>query len=205
MSQLADHQIISLAERGMITPFERECVSEIESPFEAIDMANRGSHVRKVISYGPTSYGYDIRLANEFKLFRPKYDTVIDPKHPDPSLFEDIKADVLQLPPHSYCLARTIERFVIPNDILVICLGKSTYARCGFLINVTPAEPEWEGYLTLEIANLTPCPALVYANEGIAQFVFFRGESKPKWTYATKNKGKPSKYQNQEGVTPGKV
>lgn len=204
MSQLADWEIVELAERGMITPFVTECVREVDR--KAGWLGNKGTpEVDKIISFGPSSYGYDVRLAAEFKMFVPYPGVVIDPKNMDPRLFVDVVADVIEIPPHSYMLARTIERFVIPDNILVLCVGKSTYARCGFLINVTPAEPAWAGELTLEIANLTPCPARVYANEGIAQFIFFRGKQKPRFTYATKNGGKPSKYQDQRGVVPGKV
>ena len=127
-----------------------------------------------VIWYGLSSYGYDIRVADEFKVFTNVYNTVVDPKNFDPKSFVDIKADVCIIPPNSFALARTIEYFRIPRDILTVCLGKSTYARCGIIVNVTPFEPEWEGHVTIEISNTTPLPARIYANEGIAQVLFFQ-------------------------------
>ena len=129
-----------------------------------------------VVSYGLSSYGYDIRVADEFKIFTNINNTVIDPKNFDPRSFVDIKADVCIVPPNSFALARTIEYFRIPRDVLTICLGKSTYARCGIIVNVTPFEPEWEGSVTLEISNTTPLPAKIYANEGIAQVLFFQSD-----------------------------
>jgi dCTP deaminase len=129
-----------------------------------------------VISYGVSSYGYDIRVADEFKVFTNVYNTVVDPKNFDPKSFVDIKADVCIIPPNSFALARTIEYFRIPRDILTICLGKSTYARCGIIVNVTPFEPEWEGHVTIEISNTTPLPAKIYSNEGIAQVLFFQSD-----------------------------
>jgi dCTP deaminase len=154
--------------------------------------------VRKgVVSYGLSSYGYDIRVADEFKVFTNIYNTLIDPKNFDPTCFVDIKSDVCIVPPNSFALARTIEYFKIPRDVLTICLGKSTYARCGIIVNVTPFEPEWEGYVTIEISNTTPLPAKIYANEGIAQVLFFKGEEEPEISY----KDKAGKYQGQVGVT----
>ena len=129
-----------------------------------------------VVSYGLSSYGYDIRVADEFKVFTNINNTVIDPKNFDPRSFVDIKADVCIVPPNSFALARTIEYFRIPRDVLTVCLGKSTYARCGIIVNVTPFEPEWEGFVTLEISNTTPLPAKIYANEGIAQVLFFQSD-----------------------------
>ena len=154
-----------------------------------------------VVSYGLSSYGYDIRVADEFKVFTNIYNTVVDPKNFDPKSFVDIKADVCIIPPNSFALARTIEYFRIPRDILTICLGKSTYARCGIIVNVTPFEPEWEGHVTIEISNTTPLPAKIYANEGIAQVVFFQSDE----TCAVSYKDKKGKYQAQRGVTLPKV
>ena len=158
-----------------------------------VDTQVRGS----AISYGVSSYGYDIRVADEFKIFTNINNTVIDPKNFDPRSFVDVKTDVCIVPPNSFALARTIEYFRIPRDVLTICLGKSTYARCGIIVNVTPFEPEWEGHVTLEISNTTPLPAKIYANEGIAQVLFFRGEEPPEVSY----KDKAGKYQSQTGVT----
>ena len=154
-----------------------------------------------VISYGVSSYGYDIRVADEFKVFTNVYNTVVDPKNFDPKSFVDIKADVCIIPPNSFALARTIEYFRIPRDILTICLGKSTYARCGIIVNVTPFEPEWEGHVTIEISNTTPLPAKIYANEGIAQVLFFQGDEPCEISY----KDKKGKYQAQRGVTLPKI
>ena len=154
-----------------------------------------------VISYGVSSYGYDIRVADEFKVFTNVYNTVVDPKHFDPKSFVDIKADVCIIPPNSFALARTIEYFRIPRDILTVCLGKSTYARCGIIVNVTPFEPEWEGHVTIEISNTTPLPAKIYANEGIAQVLFFQGDEPCEVSY----KEKKGKYQAQTGVTLPKI
>ena len=154
--------------------------------------------VRKgVVSYGLSSYGYDIRVADEFKVFTNINSTVIDPKNFDPNAFVDIKADVCIVPPNSFALARTVEYFRIPRDILTVCLGKSTYARCGIIVNVTPFEPEWEGTVTLEISNTTPLPAKIYANEGIAQVLFFQSDEPCARSY----KDKKGKYQAQRGVT----
>ena len=150
-----------------------------------------------VISYGVSSYGYDIRVADEFKVFTNVYNTVVDPKNFDPKSFVDIKADVCVIPPNSFALARTIEYFRIPRDILTVCVGKSTYARCGIIVNVTPFEPEWEGHVTIEISNTTPLPARIYANEGIAQVLFFQGDEPCAVSY----KDKKGKYQAQRGVT----
>ena len=154
-----------------------------------------------VVSYGLSSYGYDIRVADEFKVFTNINSTVIDPKHFDPRSFVDIKADVCIVPPNSFALARTIEYFRIPRDVLTICLGKSTYARCGIIVNVTPFEPEWEGTVTLEISNTTPLPASIYANEGIAQVLFFQSDEPCEVSYGDKR----GKYLKQQGVTLPKV
>jgi dCTP deaminase len=180
----ADRWITRMArEHGMIEPFvERQ--------------ARTG-----VVSYGVSSYGYDIRVADEFKVFTNIYNTLVDPKNFDPKSFVDIKADVCIIPPNSFALARTIEYFRIPRDILTICLGKSTYARCGIIVNVTPFEPEWEGHVTIEISNTTPLPAKIYANEGIAQVLFFQGDEPCEVSY----KDKQGKYQAQRGVTLPKI
>ena len=162
-----------------------------------IDTQVRGS----AISYGVSSYGYDIRVADEFKIFTNINNTVIDPKNFDPRSFVDVKTDVCIVPPNSFALARTIEYFRIPRDVLTICLGKSTYARCGIIVNVTPFEPEWEGTVTLEISNTTPLPAKIYANEGIAQVLFFQSDEPCEMSYADKK----GKYQAQRGVTLPKI
>ena len=131
-----------------------------------------------VISYGVSSYGYDVRVGDEFKVFTNVFNTIVDPKNFDPKSFVDIKADQCVIPPNSFALASTIEYFRIPRDVLTVCLGKSTYARCGIIVNVTPFEPEWEGHVTIEISNTTPLPAKIYANEGIAQVLFFQRDRK---------------------------
>ena len=166
-------------EHGMIEPFVDEQVRA------------------GVVSFGLSSYGYDIRVADEFKVFTNINNTVIDPKNFDPQSFVDIKRDVCIVPPNSFALARTIEYFRIPRDVLTVCLGKSTYARCGIIVNVTPFEPEWEGFVTLEISNTTPLPAKIYANEGIAQVLFFQSDEACEVSY----KDKKGKYQSQRGVT----
>jgi dCTP deaminase len=180
----ADRWIRRMAlEHGMIEPF--------------VD-----SQVRTgVVSFGLSSYGYDIRVADEFKIFTNINNTVIDPKNFDPRSFVDIRADVCIVPPNSFALARTIEYFRIPRDVLTVCLGKSTYARCGIIVNVTPFEPEWEGFVTLEISNTTPLPAKIYANEGIAQVLFFQSDEPCERSYADKK----GKYLKQQGVTLPKV
>ncbi|CAN5555414.1 MAG: dCTP deaminase [Acidobacteria bacterium] len=150
-----------------------------------------------VISYGLSSYGYDIRVADEFKVFTNVNNALIDPKNFDPRSFVDIQADTCIVPPNSFALARTIEYFRIPRDVLTVCLGKSTYARCGIIVNVTPFEPEWEGTATLEISNTTPLPAVIYANEGIAQVLFFQSDEVCEVSYADKQ----GKYLKQLEVT----
>jgi dCTP deaminase len=150
-----------------------------------------------VISYGVSSYGYDIRVANEFKIFTNINSTIVDPKRFDQQSFVDFKGDVCIVPPNSFALARTVEYFRIPRNILTICVGKSTYARCGIIVNVTPFEPEWEGTATLEISNTTPLPAKIYANEGIAQVVFFEADEICETSYADKK----GKYQAQREIT----
>lgn len=149
-----------------------------------------------VISYGLSSYGYDIRVANEFKIFTNVFSVTVDPKNFDTKSMIDFNGDVCIIPPNSFALARTVEYFRIPRDTLTICVGKSTYARCGIIVNVTPFEPEWEGYVTLEISNTTPLPAKIYANEGIAQVLFFQGDEVCEVSYADRK----GKYQNQQGI-----
>jgi len=150
-----------------------------------------------VISYGLSSYGYDIRVADEFKIFTNINTTIVDPKNFDEQSFVDFKGEVCIIPPNSFALARTVEYFRIPRNILTICLGKSTYARCGIIVNVTPFEPEWEGHATLEISNTTPLPARIYAGEGIAQVVFFEADEVCEVSYADKK----GKYQAQREIT----
>jgi dCTP deaminase len=149
-----------------------------------------------VISYGLSSYGYDIRVADEFSIFTNVNTTLVDPKHFDSRSLVEFRGDICIVPPNSFALARTVEYFRIPRDVLTLCLGKSTYARCGIIVNVTPFEPEWEGYATLEISNTTPLPARIYANEGIAQLIFFRSDEVCQTSYADRK----GKYQNQVGV-----
>ena len=153
------------------------------------------------ISYGLSSYGYDARVSNEFKIFTNINSEVVDPKNFKQSNFISKRVSECIIPPNSFVLASTVEYFKIPNDIMVICLGKSTYARCGIIVNVTPLEPGWEGYVTLEFSNTTPLPAKVYANEGAAQFIFLKGNEKPEVTYADRD----GKYMKQKGVTLPKV
>ena len=153
------------------------------------------------ISYGLSSYGYDARVSNEFKIFTNINSEIVDPKNFKQSNFISKKVSECIIPPNSFVLASTVEYFKIPNDIMVICLGKSTYARCGIIVNVTPLEPGWEGYVTLEFSNTTPLPAKVYANEGAAQFIFLKGNEKPEVTYADRD----GKYMKQKGVTLPKV
>jgi len=154
-----------------------------------------------VISYGVSSYGYDIRVADEFKIFTNVYSAVVDPKHFDPRSMVDYKGDVCVIPPNSFALARTIEYFRIPRTVLTVCVGKSTYARCGIIVNVTPFEPEWEGYVTLEISNTTPLPAKIYSNEGIAQVLFFEADELCETSYADKK----GKYQKQQDIVLPKI
>jgi len=155
------------------------------------------SQVRNgVISYGVSSYGYDIRVADEYKIFTNVYSAIVDPKNFDPKSMIDFKGDICVIPPNSFALARTVEYFRIPRNVLTVCLGKSTYARCGIIVNVTPFEPEWEGYVTLEISNTTPLPARIYSNEGIAQVLFFEGDESCEISYADKK----GKYQAQQSI-----
>ena len=170
-------------EYKMIEPFEPGQVKEVDG--------------RKVVSYGTSSYGYDVRCADEFKLFTNVYSAIVDPKKFDAKSFVDMQADHVIIPPNSFALARTVEYFRIPRNVMTICLGKSTYARCGIIVNVTPFEPEWEGFVTLEISNTTPLPAKVYANEGISQVLFFESDEVCEVSYADK----AGKYQKQQGLT----
>jgi len=149
-----------------------------------------------VISFGVSSYGYDIRVADEFKIFTNVFSAIVDPKNFNPQSMIDFKGDVCVIPPNSFALARSIEYFCIPRQVITICLGKSTYARCGIIVNVTPFEPEWEGYVTLEISNTTPLPAKIYANEGIAQVIFFEADEVCNISYADKK----GKYQYQKSI-----
>ena len=184
MSIKSDRWITRMArEQGMIGPFA-------------------DAQVRSgVISYGVSSYGYDMRVAREFRIFTNVLSAIVDPKAFDNKSFVEYAGDVCIVPPNSFALARSVEYFRIPRNILTICVGKSTYARCGIITNVTPFEPEWEGFVTLEISNTTPLPARIYANEGIAQVLFFEGDEQPAVSY----KDKKGKYQGQQGVTLPKL
>jgi dCTP deaminase len=180
MSIRPDHWIRRMCrEHGMIEPFEEKQVRE------------------GVISYGVSSYGYDIRVADEFKIFTNVMSTMVDPKNVDPASMVDFRGPYCIVPPNSFALARTIEYFRIPRNVLTICVGKSTYARCGIITNVTPFEPEWEGHVTLEISNTTPLPAKIYSNEGIAQVLFFESDEPCETSY----RDKAGKYQKQTGIT----
>jgi len=172
-------------------------IRRMANDYKMIEPFVEGSVRNGVISYGVSSYGYDIRVSNEFKVFTNVNSAVVDPKNFVPHSFIDVTTDVCIIPPNSFALSRTVEYFRIPRDVLVVCVGKSTYARCGLIVNVTPLEPEWEGYLTLEISNTTPLPAKVYANEGIAQLLFLAGDGLCETSY----KDKKGKYQGQIGVT----
>jgi dCTP deaminase len=175
------------AEHRMIEPFESSQI--------------RYANGQKIVSYGTSSYGYDIRCSDEFKLFTNINSAIVDPKNFDSNSFVDVKGDVCLIPPNSFALARTVEYFRIPRNILTICLGKSTYARCGIIVNVTPFEPEWEGFVTLEFSNTTPLPAKIYANEGVAQVIFFESDEVCETSY----KDRGGKYQGQHGVTLPKI
>ena len=174
-----DHWIIRMAhEQNMIEPFSEDQVRD------------------GVISYGVSSYGYDIRVADEFKIFTNVYSAIVDPKNFDPASMVDYQGDICVIPPNSFALARTVEYFRIPRKVLTVCVGKSTYARCDIIVNVTPFEPEWEGFVTLEISNTTPLPARIYANEGIAQVLFFEADDECTTSYADKK----GKYQKQQVI-----
>lgn len=168
-------------------------------PFEPGQIKQRNGY--SIVSYGTSSYGYDIRCSDEFKLFTNLNSTIVDPKQFDSNSFVDVKSDICIIPPNSFALARTVEYFRIPRNILTICLGKSTYARCGIIVNVTPFEPEWEGFVTLEFSNTTPLPAKIYANEGVAQVIFFESDEVCETSYKDRN----GKYQFQQGVTLPKI
>ena len=173
---------------------------EMIQPFSE-DQIRMDENGNKLISYGVSSYGYDVRCSNEFKVFTNIHSAIVDPKSFDEKSFVDITSDVCVIPPNSFALARTVEYFKIPRNVLTICLGKSTYARCGIIVNVTPLEPEWEGHVTLEFSNTTPLPAKIYANEGACQFIFLQGNESPETSYADRK----GKYMNQKGVTLPKV
>ena len=164
-------------------------------PFEPGQVRSVGG--RRIVSYGTSSYGYDVRCSDEFKVFTNVHSTVVDPKNFDEKSFVDMKGDVCVIPPNSFALARTVERFRIPRSVLVVALGKSSYARCGIVVNVTPLEPEWEGYVTLEFSNTTPLAAKIYANEGVAQMLFLESDEECETSY----KDRDGKYQGQQGVT----
>jgi dCTP deaminase len=185
MSIKSDKWIRRMAEKEkMIEPFAPEQV-------------RAGADGHRIVSYGTSSYGYDVRCSREFKIFTNINSTIVDPKAFDEKSFVDVHADVCIIPPNSFALARTVEYFRIPRSTLVVCLGKSTYARCGIIVNVTPLEPEWEGHVTLEFSNTTPLPAKIYANEGVAQMLFFESDE----VCATSYKDRGGKYQGQRGVT----
>ena len=174
-------------QQGMIEPFEPGQVRSVNG--------------QKIVSYGTSSYGYDVRCSREFKIFTNINSTIVDPKSFDPQSFVDVEADVCIIPPNSFALARTVEYFRIPRSVLTVCLGKSTYARCGIIVNVTPLEPEWEGHVTLEFSNTTPLPAKIYANEGACQFLFLQGNEPCEVSYADR----AGKYMGQQGVTLPKL
>ncbi len=174
-------------EHGLIEPFVEEQVRQVDG--------------RGVISYGLSSYGYDVRCADEFKIFTNVHSAVVDPKDFSNRSFVDFKGDVCVIPPNSFALARTVEYFRIPRNVITICLGKSTYARCGIIVNVTPLEPEWEGHVTLEFSNTTPLPAKIYAGEGVAQVVFLEADEVCEVSYRDRG----GKYQGQRGVTPPRL
>ncbi len=184
MSIKSDNWIINMAqEQGMIEPFSPEQIRNNESG--------------RIISYGTSSYGYDVRCADEFKVFTNINSVIVDPKSFDADSFVDVQSDVCIIPPNSFALARTVEYFRIPRSVLTVCLGKSTYARCGIIVNVTPLEPEWEGHVTLEFSNTTTLPAKIYANEGVAQMLFLESDEVCRVSY----KDRGGKYQGQTGVT----
>ncbi|WP_305804727.1 dCTP deaminase [Stenotrophomonas sp. YIM B06876] len=187
MSIKSDRWIRRMSEQagGMIEPYEAGQIKQANG--------------QRIVSYGTSSYGYDVRCSREFKVFTNINSTIVDPKHFDPKSFVDIEADECIIPPNSFALARTVEYFRIPRDTLVVCLGKSTYARCGIIVNVTPLEPEWEGHVTLEFSNTTPLPARIYANEGVAQMLFFQADRDDVCETSYKDRG--GKYQGQTGVT----
>lgn len=185
MSVMSDRWIREMSlNHEMISPFVEGQIKETNNQ-------------QKMVSYGLSSYGYDARVSDEFKIFTNVDSSIIDPKNFDNKNFVDRKTDVCIIPPNSFALARTVEYFKVPRDVLVVCLGKSTYARCGIIVNVTPLEPEWEGHVTLEFSNTTPLPAKIYAGEGACQFLFFKGDQICKTSYADRK----GKYMKQIGVT----
>jgi dCTP deaminase len=190
-----DRWIIEQARKGMIDPFES---GQVRSKLGFGSARNREE---KIVSYGTSSYGYDARCDRQFKVFTNVFSSIVDPKHFDPKSFVEMEGDHCIIPPNSFALAQTIEYFRIPRNVLVICLGKSTYARCGIVVNVTPLEPEWEGTVTLEFSNTTPLPAKIYAMEGAAQMIFFESDAVCTTSYKDRN----GKYQGQRGVTPPRV
>ena len=193
MSIKSDRWIRRMAtEHEMISPF---------APQQVRESVDASGEVQRAISYGVSSYGYDLRVADEFKVFTNVHGSVVDPKNFDDRSFVDIKTDCCISPPNSFALARSIEYFKIPRSVLTVCLGKSTYARCGIIVNVTPFEPEWEGHVTLEISNTTPLPALVYANEGLAQVLFFESDEECETSYGDRG----GKYQGQTGINPPRM
>ncbi len=184
MSLQSDRWIRQMAkEKGMIEPFAETQIREIDG--------------RRAISFGLSSYGYDLRVSNEFKVFTNLYNSLVDPKSFNENAFVGIEADTCIIPPNSFALARSVEYFRIPRNVLTLCIGKSTYARCGIIVNVTPFEPEWEGYVTLEISNTTPLPAKIYANEGLAQVLFYEAAESCEISYADRN----GKYMGQLAIT----
>ena len=183
MSVKSDKWIRRMAAQGMIEPYEAGQVKELQG--------------RRVVSYGTSSYGYDIRCSDEFKIFTNINSSIVDPKAFDAKSFVDFKGAVCIIPPNSFALARTVEFFRIPRNVLTICLGKSTYARCGIIVNVTPLEPEWQGHVTLEFSNTTPLPAKIYAGEGCAQVIFLESDEVCETSYRDRG----GKYQGQQGVT----
>ncbi|KGO99698.1 dCTP deaminase [Novilysobacter defluvii] len=187
MSIKSDRWIRRMSDRpqGMIEPYEAGQVKQVDG--------------HRIVSYGTSSYGYDVRCSREFKVFTNINSTIVDPKNFDPKSFVGVTGDECIIPPNSFALARTVEYFRIPRDVLVICLGKSTYARCGIIVNVTPLEPEWEGHVTLEFSNTTPLPARIYANEGVAQMLFLQAASDDVCETSYRDRG--GKYQGQTGVT----
>ena len=188
MSIKSDHWIQNMAaEQQMIEPYESRQIKTVDG--------------NRIVSYGTSSYGYDVRCSNEFKVFTNLESVIVDPKNFDESSFINKTADVCIIPPNSFALARTVEYFRIPRNVLTVCLGKSTYARCGIIVNVTPLEPGWEGHVTLEFSNTTPLPAKIYANEGVAQFVFLKGNERPEVSYSDRK----GKYMGQTGVTLPKI
>jgi len=188
MALLPDHWIRRMAlEQKMIEPFVDNSVKQIDN--------------RRIVSFGLSSYGYDLRVADEFKVFTNVYNSLVDPKNFQEDAFVDINGKYCIIPPNSFALARSVEYFRIPRNVLTICIGKSTYARCGIIVNVTPFEPEWEGFVTLEISNTTPLPAKIYANEGLAQVLFFEAKEVCDVSYADRK----GKYMHQEGIVVPRI